>query len=215
MLDIPPNVTTEDVKLSFCIETASRWIEEILNRPGLSYASRTEYYRGTGTNKLLLRSRPVFTTPTIQVYEDEAGYYGSGDDAFNSDTLLEYGVDYCLQIDQDDGSSRSGILLNIKGAWPRRYVRQRGLLTPYLGDDLGSIKCIYTAGHTVDTLPAVFRTAVDMLVGKLYYILPLAMEISSESYEERSISFAVPDKTKNYLTSLVIPMIIWYRNWSF
>ena len=214
MLDIPPNNTAEDVKLSFCIETASRWIEEILNRPGMSYASRTEYYRGTGTNKLLLRSRPVYTTPTIEVYEDQTGYYGSASGAFAAATLLEYGVDYCLQIDQDDGTSRSGILLNIKGAWPRRYVRQQGLLTPYLGDDLGSIKCVYTGGYTVDNLPAVIRTACDLLIGKLYYILPLAMELSSESYEERSISFGVPDR-KAYLTSLIKPMIGFYRNHTF
>ena len=57
VMGIDPGDTSVDKSLNFYIEQASAWIEELLNRPGMSYKSRTEYYKGTGTQKILLKSR--------------------------------------------------------------------------------------------------------------------------------------------------------------
>lgn len=212
VLEIDGCDASEDARLHFFIEWASNIIEELLSRPGLSYASRTEYYGGTGSQKLLLRSRPVFTTPTIRVFLDESAFYGSASGAFDpQNTELTFGTDFCLDIDQDDGSSRSGILVRINDFWPKPSVRQGGYLSPFIGQGFGTIKVIYTAGYTVDTLPPAFRAACNLLVAKMRYIFPLGMEIVGDGYEEKSLSFA-PSQI-DYLKGLVKPLILPYKNW--
>ncbi len=213
ILEIDPDNTAEDAKLLFLAEWASDWIEELLNRKNrLFFKSRTEYYGGSGTQQLLLRARPVFTTPTIQVYSDDTGYFGSNPDGFNASTLLTYGDDYCLVIDQDDGSSRSGILVRMQGYWFKPSVRQKGLLTPFIGNAYGNIKVVYTAGYTIDNLPSQLRAATNFLIARMRAILPLGMEVASESYEERSISLIA--ERRDYLLAIIKPMIYSYRNWS-
>ena len=210
---IDPDDTSEDAVINYCIEWASNWIEEYLNRK-LSLKQRTEYYDGTGTQTLQLRARPVYSVPEISVRVDEAGFYGSTSGAFASDTALTYGGDFCLKIDQDDGiRSRCGLLIRMKSYWPRPSVRQRGLLAAFIGNDHGSIKITYTAGYTVDELPAQLRMACNILVNKLRYILPIGMELGSESYEERHISIIA--RQKNYFMSLIAPMLFTFRNWKF
>lgn len=223
-LDIDPANTSEDKKLNFYIELATQWIEEILDRPGLFFASRTEYYKGTNTQKLLLNSRPVYTTPTIQVNEDEAGYYGAPTGSFASTTALTYGDDFCLQIDQANGTSRSGILIRRNDVWPRPTNRMRGLLAPFIGEDFGSIKITYSGGYTVDDLPSQFRAATTLLVANLRQLLPLGQPIQAESYEERAISYGGPQfagssnvsgAQKTFLLALAKPLIMSYKNWRF
>ena len=212
ILEIDPLDTSEDKKLMFLIEMASQWIEEWLDRPGLFLKARTEYYNGTNTQKLLLRSRPVFTTPTIQVFLDESGYFGSVSGSFDSSlTALTYGEDFALKVDQEDGSSRSGILIRINNLWPRPSVRQAGLLAPFIGEGFGSIKVTYTAGYYVDNLPPVFRLACNILVAQLRYMFPLGFLLASESFEERSISIHIPQKL--YFLSMITPMLLPYKNW--
>lgn len=228
-LEIHPLNTAEDVKLLFFLEWAQDWIEEYLNRKGkLWYKQRTEYYNGTGTQKLLLRSRPVFATPTIQVYVDENGFFGSPTGSFDPQlSNLVYGQDFCLKIDQDDGiSSRSGILLRINsgssqgqtgsnvggfGIWPRRQVRQIGFLSPFIQDSFGSIKVVYWGGYTVDTAPGQLRGACNLLVTRMRYIWPVGMAIGTDSYEERAIGFV--EEKKEYLMGFVKPMLSTMRNW--
>ena len=219
VLEIPTGDTSEDRKLMFFLEQCSNWFEEILNRD-FSYKTRTQYYNGTGTQKLLLKNRPVYPSPPapylpISVQYDQFGFFGQSATAFNDSTTipLVYGQDYTLWIDQDDGSSRSGILINCVDYWQKPSVRQVGLLSPFLGPDTGSYKIVYTAGHTVDTLPASFRMAMNMLIARMRYIMPLGIEFSGEGYEERAISFVTSEKTK--LLALVMPLILPYRNWFF
>jgi hypothetical protein len=212
VLEIDPDDTSEDLKLNFCMEWSTQWIEELLNRPGIFKKERTEYYSGTGTQKLLLRSRPVFTTPTILVYEDDGAFYGSVTGSFDSDTsALTYGVDFCLEIDQEDGTSRSGILVRMKDYWGLPGVRQQGFLTPFLGEAFGNIKIVYTAGHSIDNLPSTLRMACNLLAAKIRYVLPLGLELSSESYLDRSVSLLA--NRRDYLLSLVKPLILPFRNW--
>ena len=179
----------------------------------MSYKARTEYYNGTGGLKLLLRHRPVFTTPTIVVHLDSGAYYGSVTGSFAGTSALTYGTDFSLKIDQEDGTSRSGILIRINEFWPKPQSRQAGFLSPFLGESFGNIRITYTAGFTVDMLPAQIRAACNLLIARMRAILPVGMEIGSESYEERSLGLIT--QQKNYLTSLIRPMIWPYRNWYF
>ena len=211
VLDIDPENTGEDAKLNFFVEQASGWIETIIGRPGLTNKSRTEYRAGTNTQRLPLRFRPVFSTPTIAVNIDEGGFYGSASGSFDSTTAMTYGTDFCLDIDQDDGiSSRSGILLRINALWDRATSRQTGFLSPFVTPGYGSIKVVYTGGYTVDTLPPVFRLAANTLVARLRVLFPLGIIPTGESYEERNISVQLEDIAKD------VKNMLWpFRQWSF
>lgn len=211
LLEIDQDDLSQDKVINFLLEQASGWIDELLGRPGNAYASRVEYYQGTGTSKLMLRSRPVFATPTILVSVDEAGFYGAPSGSFASNTALTYGDDFFLKADQADGSSRSGILVRRNALWPKPQVRQIGLLSPHVGEDFGSVKVTYTGGWSVDTLPSSIRLACNLLVTRLKYLFPLGAELSGEGFEERSISVVTSDKHK--LLALVMPLLWGHRSW--
>jgi hypothetical protein len=191
----------------------SQWIGELLNRPGFSYKQRTEFYDGTGTPNILLRSRPVYSTPTIQVFLDESGHFGAPTDSFDATTsLLTYGEDYYLQIDQEDGiTSRRGILTRFKSFWPKLHVRERGYLFPYVIKSPGIIKVVYNAGYTVDNLPPMLRMAANIMVAKMRNFFPLGAEIINESYENRYLSYIM--SKRDYLLSQAKDLILPYRNW--
>lgn len=198
-------------------EYASSWLEELLNRP-FTYKARTEYYKGTASQKLPLRARPVYPAPTdgnpaLSVYEDTGANWGTSLGSFAASTLLLYGTDYALDIDQEEGASRSAILYRLNRFWPRPTIRRTGLLFPHQGPDTGSIKVVYTAGFTADTLPGQLRLAANTLVARLLYLFPVGMEMGSESYEDRNIN--VTTSQKDYVLGPVRNMIWPYRNFKF
>jgi len=225
VLEVDVRDTSQDIKLNFINEWIGDWFGELLNRPGFELKQRTEYYDGTSTQKLLLRSRPVYTVqngisvvPTV--YLDEGGNFGSSSGAYTATgSQLVYGQDFSLFLDTDtnsdgtDDASRSGILWRINSYWPKRSVRQQGLLSPFLAQNPGILKISYLGGYSVDTMPAQLRMAADLLAAKLNYLLPLGLELGSESYEDRHISTLI--RSKNWLLSLVWPMIMPFRNWKF
>lgn len=214
-LSIDPANTAEDKELGFYAEYASSLIETVLGRPNLSKRSRTEYYDGNGRTRMTVKSRPVYPDPVPEVYVDQGGHYGSTSGSFSPGTTqLTYGTDFTFVWDQPDGTSRSAVLIRLGGYWPRPSVRAPGLLSPFLGRDTGSVKVVYTAGYTVDNLPPVFRLAVQTLVARIRYMFPLGMQLTSESYEDRSVSFS--EDQKDYLMGLIRPMLVpFYANWSF
>ncbi len=221
LFQIAPGDTGVDKQLMWYNEWATAWLAELLGRD-ITYASRTQYYKGTGTQKLLLRNRPVYVTPSgsyspLTVIFDPNGAFGSSSGAFvpnTTGTVYTYGSDYCLQIDQDDGSSRSGILLRLGGYWERPTARQPGLLAPFVREDNGSYKVIYTAGYTLDTLPGELRMAANMLVARLNYYFPLGLDLSGDTWDGKSIN-ALGD-AKNYVLSPTIKSVITaHRNWKF
>lgn len=212
-MELDPGDSSDDKILNFIIPQAIEWIEEVLGRK-LQYKTRTEYYNGTNNPKLCLRARPVFATvpdpyTDLTVWHDPDGYWGSGDDAFSEDPLT-YGTDYALKIDSDDGSSRCGVLVRINGVWEKPAYRQAGYLSAFVGEDKGSIKVTYTAGYTADTVPGALRMAASFLVIRIRRLFPLGYELSSESYEERSISIMADNK--HYLLGLIMPMLVQFQN---
>lgn len=227
MLEIPEGDTSEDRKLLLLIEQCSSWIESYTNRD-FFYKYRTQYYRGTNSQKILLRNRPVYADPSVpvqtpslpntvpQVFVDSGANYGQAPGAFTgSGAQLTYGTDFCLQIDQDDGiSSRSAILLRVNDYWSRPAVRSAGLLSPYFGPDLGSIKVSYWAGYQIDNLPSLVRAAMNLLVSRLRWVIPTGHELSGEGYEDRSVSLITSEKL--HLMAIAGPMIsAGFRNWNF
>lgn len=224
VLEIDSQNNIEDKRLLWWIEQLSGWLEDNIFHRDLSYKIRTEYYSGTGTQALLLKHRPVYPAAApgfasslpfqaLTVNVDDAGYFGSSGGAF-SGTDMVYGQDYCLRIDQTDGSSRSAVLIRIENYWNRPSVRQVGLLTPFLSDvGIGNIKVTYTAGYTVNTLPAQVRMALDQLVAATRYLFPLGVFLASESYEDRAISLL--NERRDALFAAAKPLVHSLRNWTF
>ena len=213
-LEIDPRNTKYDRQLLLFAESASAMIEEFLDR-SLEKKSRTEFYDGSGTRELILRARPVFTSPTPRAFWDNGGFFGEGTDGFDSTTELDYGDDFVVRIDDSDslGVGQSGILLRQRTVWERPQIRSVGLVSPYKGKGWGNIKVIYTAGYEVDTLPSQIRLACNMLVARLRYVAPTGMEIGYDSYEELSRAWITP--AKGYMMSLVKPLIWNFRNHPF
>ncbi len=223
MLEIDPDNTGEDVTLLLYAEQATSIMEEFLGRD-VSLKGRTQYYSGNATQKLPLKFRPVYPVPTNSVYPtisvtvDGNGYCGAGTNAFTGNPLT-YGVDYFVQLDSDydndgiDEASRSGLLIRINDYWERPFVRQWNLLTPFLGSGNGNIKVVYSAGWTIDSLPAAFRLAGNLLVSKLRWIFPLGLELSNENYIDRGIG--IQANQRDYLLNLIKPILTPFRNWAF
>lgn len=217
MLEIDPEDTEEDKKLLFLISMASDWIEnDILDRP-LFYKTTTEWYNGSGTQKLLLKRRPVYYPDQIVVYVNQTGYFGAPSGAFSSENTLVYGGDFCLYIDWPDSpngvASKNGILVRMGDFWQKPSIRAYGLLTPYLSQGFGNIQVTYTAGYTIDGLPNAIRMAMAYLIGRLRFLLPIGFELSGDAYEEKTVQ--INPQQKNYLLGELRTMLFPYRNWNF
>lgn len=213
MLEIDLANTSEDTRLLLFIEQVSSWIEQYLNR-SIFLKTRTEYYKGTGTQRLLLKSRPVFINPLPQVWVDGGANYGATSGAFQQpQSMLTWGYDFTLDIDDGIDTSKSGILIRINALWPKPSARQAGYLSPFIIQDTGSIKVTYYAGYSIDSLPAQIRAAANLMVANYRYVFPLGLPLNSESYEDRNISISADQKT--YLMSLAAPMLFSFRNWKF
>jgi hypothetical protein len=237
LLEIKPGDTSEDKKLLFLSEMASQWIEELLGRPGIFLAQRTEYYKGTGTQRLLLNSRPILsptgTNPGMTVIIDQSGQGNFPNAGIATlpvppfTTLqtppappgppspvlpLTYGSDFLLDIDQPDGiTSRSGILIRLNDFWPKQQVRVSGLLTPFLVNNIRVVQVTYTGGFTVDSLPASFRFACTQLIARMREVCGIGVELQSENWIDRSVSIVTSEKTR--LLAMVWPILRQFRNW--
>ncbi len=216
-LEIDPENTSEDQSLSRRIKQASALMDLYLTCPPKQKESKTEFYKGYGTPKLVLKRRPVFTDPAIQCFVSRTGYWGQSTDAFTDggDTLT-YGSDFVLEVDGDTGgdvTSKRGLLWRLDGLWPNFTVRTQGLITPYTVPAYGNIKVIYTAGYTVDTLPEVFRFCCNELAARIRYFFPQAQALAGDGYEERSLSFN--SERKDYLMAIVKQHLFPFRTWRF
>lgn len=226
VLGIDPVNTQYDLQLGIYNKQAASIFDEFLDRP-VSYETRTVIYPGTGNQKLLLKHRPVYPTAAppkaanlpftaISVTIDDSSGWGFASGAFqqsNGAQPLVLGTDYGIRVDQDDGGSREAILYNINGPWPKPIYRMNGELSPFVGPDMGSVQVTTTAGWTVDTMPATLRMAADMLIARLRVIFPLAMQVTSESYIERSVGLS--ENQRRFLLGLLRPYLIFFRNWKF
>lgn len=218
LMQVDPEDTSEDWLLTCYNEWTTNILEELLNRD-FTLKVRTVVYPGTGTQKLLLKHRPLYgqalpakvsSQPftAISVIIDEAANFGFAPGAFGNDgsNTLVFGTDYTYRPDMDDGGSREAILYRVNQVWPKPFIREPGVLSPSLGPDLGSVQVTYTAGYTIDTLPAVIRAAANLLVTRLSYLFPLGMALSAESFVDRNISLS--EERKGYLMGLVKPLVI-------
>jgi len=77
----------------------------------------TAFYSGTGREALILKQYPVKSITSIHL--DPQGYAGQNPNGFAANTLLTAGVDYYLDVDEDNGWSETGIIYRIGRAHTR------------------------------------------------------------------------------------------------
>lgn len=205
---VTPYGPLSDATLNLYIAEVSALISEWCGRE-FGLFDYTEYYSGSGTQDLVLNQRPVISITNI--WEDVNGYYGTGPDAFTADPLVA-GVNYALVPDQSNGSSRAGIVKNVRYVWQKRWTYATGLLTPLLTSSLGSIKVSYRAGY--DPIPQDIQMACNLAIALLIRTAPWGRPLASESYEERSVSF-YNQMSKYGILSQVVMYLARYRNIGF
>lgn len=176
-LNIPVANITMDPWLTALMLAAELHIKNYLNRD-LEQQTYTEYYSGTGTNILALRSFPV--SSVVNVWLDFNGNFGQVAGAFASSTLLVVGRDYVLSTEQSGTLSRNGLLVRLNGIWSevgRQYYP--GKVTGEVGPALGCIKVEYTAGYS--PIPLDIQYAVAFLTSAMRRAIPIGGNLESET----------------------------------
>lgn len=187
---MPPGYTLEDVRLTAWLAQVGAVMEEYLGRI-IGQNSYTEFYDGQGTENLLLKQRPIYSVQNL--WYNCAGYWGDpnlvnpGSVFQTPQDLLIEGQDYAIRRDQPDGSSRSGILYKIDDIWEPFIRRRPGILSPTVEIGYGNLMVEYTAGYA--TVPLDLTLACDMCVAYLRSWAPYGRPLSSESYEERAVTY--------------------------
>lgn len=188
--------TAQDAKIAILVDAADKAVKNYCKRD-LESQSYTEYYTGSGTDRLPLNQYPV--TAVASVYIDAGGKFGQGSGAFPSSSLLTNGLDYALEW-TDGNKSNTGCLVRLGGygfaGWPTMgnwqtvdlmtLQRNRGSVWPQIP---GSIKVTYTAGFS--DVPDDLRMACENLTCWLFRAAPLGGDpITSESLGSYSYSLA-------------------------
>lgn len=205
-LGIASGDTSEDALLNTLITQCSDLIEEFCGRV-FGTASYTEYYCGDGRPFLVLNQRPV--TAITSLYLDETAFWGQAPNAFAAATLLTEGTDYALDKDQPNGSSRSGLVFNINGAWPVPVNYSPGLISPVIGPGVGNIKVTYTAGYA--SVPTPLTLACNMLIAKVRNSKTYGEALVSETDEVYSYQLAGEAKVGMF-SKEVASVLARYRN---
>lgn len=190
--------TSKDALLDYLITQADVIIENYLDRK-IEQATYTEFYSGSGTERLFLNNYPV--TSITSIHLDNRGYFGDGPDSFAADTLLTEGSDYVLN--KDDASetavSRSGEVFRIKGIWDRPHIRKRGQLCSAPASGKGNIKVVYVGGFAV--VPKDLEHCANRVVVSIYNSRTLSSVIASESFEDYSYNLAGTEEAARALDS--------------
>jgi hypothetical protein len=163
-----------DPQLMACLDVAEQAMRTYCKRPGLVSPPVTYspvYLTGSGIDTLLLPHYPI--TALASIYEDFAGYFGTGTNPFPANTLLTEGTDYVLERDDPSGQylSLSGVVrrlksLNIGALTGIIPSLPYGTLTggtrgPCWSKAPGCLKIAFTAGYIAGSVPADLQGAVN------------------------------------------------------
>ena len=197
-LEIPSSDTSRDAVLTQLITQITALIEQYTDKV-FGPDSYTEYYSGDNTPTISLRQTPV--TGITSVHVDSGGYWGQGADGFDTDTLLTAGVDYALQIDSPDGSSRTGLLQRLNGSWSGPVFTSRpGNLAAGVPVPLGNIRVVYDAG--LGSIPPDVALAAQLAVARIWRSAKYGGLLQSENTPKYSYSLATAQIRADGIASL-------------
>ncbi len=203
-IELDDDMAAQLIQLMF---SAEEQIKRYCGRDFVYRSAQTEYYDGTGTDKLLLARWP-FLPANVAVSVDIGGYYGQASGSFAASTALTLGTDFIVPITPTwgDGQNHSGIIKRIGTTWPLRASRPHGNLS-YRPEPLpGCIKVTYTAGYSL--IPHPVKEAVWNLTSMKAQTSTYGRLAQSESGEGYSVSYgdmddggSLPPTIRNLLAS--------------
>lgn len=188
MANIAPTDTSKDYQYTALISAISSAVQNSIHR-NLALQSYTDYYSPTGDAILQLRNFPIATVTRVCV--DPNGNFGETSGAFPSSLDLVQGVDYSIMAGRD-GIGSSGCLRRINGYWYKYKTWAPGKVAPQVSADNGSILVQYTAGYS--PIPAAIALAVNQAIIDAGNRMVDGGPVSSESYQNASMSFFGPDQ---------------------
>ncbi len=150
-------------------------------------------------------SGPFPLTFGLAVWYSPVAYSGDSPSGFPANSQLVLGVDYGLDRDQSDGTSKSGLLTRLGGGvtgaagfgWPWNQYRQGSLTTwlpPVWPQGYGNVRCIYGSGYGIGapdahgpmpadtTLPPELTWCVNTLVGWARTVVPVGIPLESKTF---------------------------------
>jgi uncharacterized phiE125 gp8 family phage protein len=151
--------TSQDSIVGLILDAVCQQFNEYTGRT-LAQNALTEYYDGCDDDAVLqLRSYPVASSPTIQIYDDV-------DNVFGADTLID---STAIRVNNLTGQVR--------------------LIGDVLSDGFQNIKVVYTAGWAIGSVPSDLRLAACEMCGFFWQrALKKDWSLSSVSLGNASIS---------------------------
>ena len=204
----PPGTTVQSVLVPGMICTSQAAATQIpVNTTILSVDPSLQQVTLTANALVSATAQLVFG---LAVYLDTAAFAGQGyagltAGPFGADKQLFLGTDYMLDIDEPDGSSRSGLLKRLTGGvgglggfdWPWAFQQRRGTLTaaipPVWGKwPYGSLKASYTAGLPLNLVPEDLQGAIFDMVAWQRQQTPVGVAVDIDRMAQqvsRAISY--------------------------
>ncbi len=212
--------------LQTLVDASDSAIKQFLKWPVEPQATYTEYQSGKNQQELILKKPWSYSITNLWV--DANGNWGATPGAFGSGTLLTSGINYALELDEQDDqgtpvSERSMVQMlggGPLGTWPWPYWQglNQGKLAGSPGPiwplGRGNIKVSYVAGF--DIVPADLTYAATMLVADMVRNQPSGYPLNNESLGAYSYGIAQQAAEGQYPTlSSIGPILRRYREASF
>lgn len=183
--------SSQDAFYQQLIDAASSIIRAACNQYLSRQTDVVEYYSPRFQPFIILRQRPVIEVTQVQW-----------------DEVTQDATSYKLEIDQADGTSRSGILHLLEGQGEGTYRRPAGRLTPLIEPARGSVRVTYSCGF--HPIPNDLKTAVLLATRTLQLSAPYGgSQVKSESRPHYSYSLgdlASKEITLNRLLSRYVAL---------
>lgn len=124
----------------------------------------------------------------LNVWGDDAGYWGSAPGTFPSTAQFAWGSDFAIKADEPDGTSRAGMLLRLNDVWDTQYYRPGANLSQLMASGMGNYQVQYAAGWP--TVPADVEMAVIRVIAKIRNSRLYGDLLGSESKSDGSGSYS-------------------------
>ena len=176
--------TDRDGVYTMLCSEVSEAIKNKLRQP-IEMNTYVEYYDAPPNETFTLKWLPVWPTG-LQVIVAPGSYGNPAAFTAPGATPLTINVDYIVDWDQPNGSSRSGLLRKTNNLWGYNYTSPAGRLGSRLDPDRLAIQVTYTAGYA--PVPQDIQMAAYLAISKLYMMRQLGAQATSASLNGASYS---------------------------
>ncbi len=174
-----------DTRLSTILDQVVSYMQRRIGRK-LFETTYTEYYKGSGSDTLLLRQTPVQSITSVHV--DPDGYWGQGPGTpYDTDDALTEGTDFALDLDDQlisgTAVSTSGALMRIGGVWSMESGIYSNNVSQGTRPGLGNIKVVYVAGYPSADIPPELVLCAHQLTATVFHESATGQSLKEKEFE--------------------------------